>query len=289
MALAERIRGWRDEAGDVQALGLVRLIIGFFLFRQALHDVQLAADVGYFGERFHVAMLPEALVPSARGFVALELLMMLCGAAAVVGIAARPALLVAAPLGIFLILCDRMRYHHHLYVLYLTAFLLAFSPCDRSWVRGRRLARERRGPLWAVRLLQLQLSIIYIASGGSKLLDADWRSGRVHAQRQTRTTPAAVDAGVPRRLMAFLASPLGGSILAKGAILTELGVAVALWHPRTRRVAALIGIAFHVTIDFTAGVDIFSWVSIAILSLFLVYPSVPARPVMTESAPEVVS
>src|SRR5258707_9292956 len=100
-----------------------------------------------------------------------------------------------------------MRYHPHPYLLYLTAFLLAFSPCDRSWARGRRLAPERRGPLWAVRLLQLQLSIIYIASGGSKLLDADWRSGRVLADRLTRTTRAAVDAGMPRRLMAFLASP----------------------------------------------------------------------------------
>jgi hypothetical protein len=73
--------------------------------------------------------------------------------------------------------------------------------------------------------------------------------------------------------MHLLASPAGGSFLAKGAILTELGVALALWHPRTRRAAAVAGIAFHVTIDFTAGVDIFSWLSIAILALFLVYPT----------------
>ncbi|MDB4965388.1 MAG: hypothetical protein JWN44_1077 [Myxococcales bacterium] len=273
MPLTERVRRWRDESGDVQPLGLVRLVVGYFLFRQALHDLQHAGAIGYFGDQFHIPMLPEALVPSARGFLALELLMMLLGAAAVVGVAARPALLVAAPLGIYLLACDRMRYHHHLYTLYLTAFLLAFTPCDRSWTRGRRLADERQGPLWAVRLLQLQLSIIYLSSGGSKLFDRDWRSGRVLADRIARWTSASVDAGVPRKLLALLSSPVGGSLLAKGAIATELGVAIALWIPRTRRLAAAIGIAFHITIDFTAGVDIFSWLSIAILLLFWIYPT----------------
>ena len=278
--LADRVRAWRDELGDVQRLGLVRLMLGFFLFRQALHDVEHAATWGYFGTRFHIPIVPEALVPSPLGWMLLEAAMLTMGALVVAGIAARPSLFLSGVAGIYLLLCDRMRYHHHIYTLYLMALLVAFMPCDRSWARGRRFARddERIGPLWAMRLLQLQLTIIYFASAGSKLLDADWRSGAVLADRVTRYGSGAIARGVPHWLIHFLQSPLGGHLMAKGAIATELGVAIFLWHPRTRRLAAWAGILFHVTIDFTTGVDIFSWLSILVLYLFATYESPSESP-----------
>jgi len=278
--LADRVRAWRDELGDVQRLGLVRLMLGFFLFRQALHDVEHAATWGYFGTRFHIPILPEALVPRRRSAMLLEAAMLTMGALVVAGIAARPSLFLSGVAGIYLLLCDRMRYHHHIYTLYLMALLVAFMPCDRSWARGRRFARddERIGPLWAMRLLQLQLTIIYFASAGSKLLDADWRSGAVLADRVARYGSGAIARGVPHWLIHFLQSPLGGHLMAKGAIATELGVAIFLWHPRTRRLAAWAGILFHVTIDFTTGVDIFSWLSILVLYLFATYESPSESP-----------
>ena len=176
-SLLALVRRWRDEVGDVQRLGLVRLALGFFLFREALHDVEHETTWGYFGARFHIPIVPEAWVPSTLGFGAIEAALLVLGTLVVVGIAARPALFLSGIGGIFLLCADRMRYHHHIYTLYLMALVVAFMPCDRSWVRGRRFAAddERTGPLWAVRLLQLQLTIIYLTSGGSKLLDADWR------------------------------------------------------------------------------------------------------------------
>jgi len=275
-----RIRAWRDEVGDVQRLGLVRLALGFFLFRQALHDVQHETVWGYFGARWHLPILPDSLVPSTLGFACVEAALLSLGALVVVGIAARPALLLSGIGGIYLLLCDRMRYHHHIYTLYLMALLVAFMPCDRSWARGRRFAAddERIGPLWSVRLLQLQLTIIYVASGGSKLLDADWRSGAVLADRLARYGAGAIARGVPHFIVDFLRSPLGGHLMAKGAIATELGLAFALWHPRTRRIAAWAGILFHVTIDLTTGVDIFSWLTILILYLFASYETPSGSP-----------
>jgi hypothetical protein len=278
--MSARLRAIFDELGDVQRLGLVRLMLGFFLFRQALHDVEHASVWGYFGTRFHVPILPDALVPSPLGWAVLEVAMLTMGALVVVGIAARLSLFLSGLAGIYLLLCDRMRYHHHIYTLYLMALLMAFMPCDRSWARGRRFAPddERIGPLWAMRLLQLQLTLIYVASGGSKLLDAEWRSGAVLADRLVRYGNSAIARGVPHAIIDFLRSPLGGSLMAKGAICTELGLAVALWHPRTRRLAAWGGILFHVTIDLTTGVDIFSWLSILILYLFASYDSPSGSP-----------
>ena len=100
-----------------------------------------------------------------------------------------------------------------------------------------------------MRLLQLQLTLIYLTSGGSKLLDADWRSGVVLADRVVRYGSRAIALGVPHAIVDFLRSPLGGHLMAKGTIATELGLAVLLWVPRTRRLAAWAGIVFHVTID----------------------------------------
>src|SRR2546423_6049461 len=152
-AIGAAIRAAFAEVGDVRRLGLLRLALGFFLFRQALHDVEHATTWGYFGTRWHLPILPESLVPSPLGFALIEAALLALGALVVVGIAARPSLLVSGVGGIYLLLCDRMRYHHHIYTLYLMALLVAFMPCDRSWARGRRLADddERVGPLWAMR------------------------------------------------------------------------------------------------------------------------------------------
>lgn len=271
MRVLDRLRAARDELGDVQPLGLPRLLVGFFIFRQALLDLGDATAHGWFGARFYLPLLPAALLPSARGWAALEALELVLGAAVVVGVAARPALVVSSLTGLYLLACDRLQYHHHTYALYLVAFLLAFSPCDRAWARGRRFADARQGPLWAARLVQLQLTIIYFASAGSKLADADWRGGLVLANRLARYGAAAVARGVPRFAVSLLGSPVGASLVSKGAIATELFIAVGIWLPRTRRLAALVGIAFHVAIDLTARVDIFSWLSIAVLSLALAY------------------
>ena len=105
------------------------------------------------------------------------------------------------------------------------------------------------------------------------------------ADRVLRYGGRAIALGVPRALVHFLHTPLGGSLMAKGAIATELGLAFALWHPRTRRLAAFAGIAFHVTIDFTTGVDIFSWLSILILYLFATYETPSGSPSAAPAPP----
>jgi len=282
-----KLRALRDEVGDVQRLGLVRLMLGYFLFRQAWKDVDHAATWGYFGTRFHVPIIADAWVLSPVHWAMLNAAMLAMSVLVVIGIAARPSLFLSSLAGIYLLLCDRMRYHHHIYTLYLMALLMAFMPCDRSWARGRRFAPDdqRIGPLWAMRLMQLQLTIIYLASGGSKLLDREWRSGAVLADRLVRYGNGAIARGVPHAIIDFLRTPLGGHLMAKSAIATELGLAFALWHPRTRRLAAWAGILFHVTIDVTTGVDIFSWLSILILYLFATYETPSGSPSAAPAPP----
>jgi hypothetical protein len=269
------LRKWPTEVGDAYLVSLVRAIVGVLLLLSALREVGDFSTEGFFGDVFHLPIVPEGLVPSRGVFVGLVVLECALAAMVVLGRGARPALLASAFIGTFLLLCDRIRYHNNRYALFLFAFLLAFAPCDRAFVLGRRVSVDRQGPLFAQRLAQVQLSIIYIASGGSKLLDPDWRSGLVIGDRLARSTALAISKGVPVELMRWLSEPSVSSALSKLAIATELVLAFALFFPRTRFVALWWGVMFHLTIEVTSKVELFGWLSLSIYALF-------ARPALYE-------
>ncbi len=202
--MKDLLRRWQTETGDAYLVSLVRAILGVLLVLSALREIDELGRDAYFGDVFHLPIVPEALVPSRGVFAILVALELLLAVLVTIGRRARPALLGASLLGLFFLLCDRTRYHNNRYALFLFAFLLAFAPCDRAFVFRRRAAVDRNGPLWAQRLAQVQLSIIYVASGGSKLLDPDWRSGQVIGDRLARSTAVAVSKGVPVEVMRVL-------------------------------------------------------------------------------------
>jgi hypothetical protein len=260
---------FKDEIADGYVLGPVRVAIGVLLGWHALQAGEELARLGYFGDIFHIAMIPEALVPSARLYAVLLALRMCLAVMVMFGVWARPALAVSALLGLWVLLCDRLQFHHNRYSLDCYALLLALTPCDRSWrVTESAVPEPRTGPFWAVRLSQLQVSLIYFASGGSKLLDPDWRSGLVLADRITRHAHLAVAAGVPRGVVDALAQPDAASALAKLAIMTELVLCVALWLRPTRVIALWWGIWFHIAIQLTTKVETFTLLTLAMYGVF---------------------
>jgi len=93
-------------------------------------------------------------------------------------------------------------------------------------------------------MAQLQLSLVYLASGGSKLFDDDWRGGLVIGDRFARYGYQALERGVPRSIVELLSQPASTSALSKLAIATELFLAVALWSSRTRVFALWWGRGF---------------------------------------------
>ncbi|HMJ51682.1 MAG TPA: HTTM domain-containing protein [Polyangiaceae bacterium] len=275
------LRRWQIEEDDTYVLSLVRAILGVLLLLSGLRELSIHRGDTSFDDVFHIAIIPEALLPGPAVFSALLVAQIVFALLVVVGRWARPSLLATAVVGLYLLSCDRLGYHNNRYALLLFALLLAFSPCDRAfvWRRPAATAAERKGPLWAARLAQLQMSIIYLASGGSKLLDSDWREGRVIGDRLARATSLAVAKGVPAELMEVLAHPTLASALAKLAIVTELFLAVGLFLPRTRTFALWWGVMFHLTIEVTSQVELFTWLSLAVYALFAV-PTLRERQVL---------
>jgi hypothetical protein len=276
------IRRWRDEVGDAYVLGAVRVALGVLLFANALRSARELQD-GYFGDAFHWPMVAEALVPSRTGYTFLVVAQVLIAVLVVAGHWARPALLVSALAGIYVLACDRLQFHHNRWALFCFSLLLALSPCDRSFYVADDPASTRIGPLWAARLAQLQLSMIYVASGGSKLLDVDWRSGRVLLERFHLYGAQAIAQGAPRGLVDWVQQPDIASALAKLAIGTELFLAVGLWGRRTRVFALWWGACFHLVIEATSRVEGFTWLALAVYALFAT-PDVRARKLFYDSS-----
>jgi hypothetical protein len=260
---------FKNEIADGYVLGPVRVAIGVLLGFHAIEAWEEVTKLGYFGDFFHVAMIPETLVPSSRLYAGLLAARVCLAVMVTLGIWARSALALSALLGLWVLLCDRLQFHQDRYSLDCYALLLSLTPCDRSWrVTESAVPEPRTGPFWAVRLSQLQVSIIYLASGGSKLLESDWRSGLVLADRMTRHAHLALAVGVPRNVVDTLAQPNAASALAKLAIMTELVICVALWLRPTRVIALWWGLWFHIAIQLTTRVETFTLLTLAMYGVF---------------------
>lgn len=265
--MTDLLRRWRDEEGDLHVLGVVRVAVGVLLVANAIRAARDLAS-GYFGDAFHWPLLPESLVPSRTVYVALVGAQLVLALLVVAGPRARDALLASALLGAYVLFCDRLGFHNNRWALFLDAGLLALSPCDCR-VRLGKPPGPPTGPLWAARLAQAQVSVVYLASGGSKLLDPDWRAGRVLLERLHLYGHQAVEAGIPGGIVDAVSRPGVTALLAAAAIGTELFLAVGLWARRTHRFAIAWGIGFHLTIEVTSRVEGFTWLTLAMYALFL--------------------
>jgi hypothetical protein len=122
------------------------------------------------------------------------------------------------------------------------------------------------------------VSAVYLSSGAGKLLDADWRGGQTMLLRFTRTLGDLATHGLtlPEPLVSAASSPIVASLVSKAAITLELALAVALWLPKVRPVALYAGALFHLGIELSARVELFSYVMAASYVAF-VAPEVRER------------
>lgn len=117
-------------------------------------------------------------------------------------------------------------------------------------------------PLW---LLRFQCSLVYAASGFSKLIDPDWFGGTVTWGRVV-TDEALLRASIlPEPVQDLLLERSFHSLAAKVIVLTELFIAVGLWRRATRWWAVATAVGFHIAIELTSDVQTFSYLAIAVL------------------------
>ena len=156
-------------------------------------------------------------------------------------------------------------FHNNRAYLVIVLGLLAVAPCGRelsldAWLRRRRgrPALDISAPGWPLWLLRFECAAIYGASGLSKLLDPDWFGGTVTWQRVVRVRDDLEGWPLPDWALSVLTDRSFHTGAAKVIVLTELFIAVGLWWRGSRYLAVWVAVAFHVAIELSASVQVFS-------------------------------
>lgn len=148
----------------------------------------------------------------------------------------------------------------------LLAFYLMLAPTGAAlsidrWHRGGSLWECPARATWPLRLMQIQLSVIYLAGLWVKLQGTTWNNGTAvsYAMRVTDLNRFPV----PHFL---LRSMLMANLMTYGTLATELSLAVLVWSKRARPWVLLAGVCLHLGIEYSIRVGFFS---LAMFTLYL--------------------
>lgn len=174
------------------------------------------------------------------------------------------------------LLVSQTHFRHNRTFLTILLFGLALLPTGRvlsvdAWwrrLRGRP-ALPDQALLWPLYLLRTQVSLVYLASGISKLVDPDWLGGIVLWDRVVRYQYHLEPTPLPDWGIDFLTWRPLYLLVAPAAIAIELFVGLGLWSARTRLAALWLGIVFHLSIEVSASVEVFSLAAIGALAIWV--------------------
>jgi hypothetical protein len=168
-------------------------------------------------------------------------------------------------------------FHNNAAYLLIVLGLLAVAPCGRelsldSWLRRRRgqAPLEPTAPGWPLWLLRFECAAVYGASGLSKLVDPDWFGGTVTWQRVVQAREDLEALPLPDWAVSLLTDRGFHTGAAKFIVLTELLIALGLWWRGTRYAAVWVAVVFHLSIEASASVQVFSYLGIAVLLIWAV-------------------
>lgn len=144
------------------------------------------------------------------------------------------------------------------------ALFLALAPSGEAlsldhWRADRRsLWRFPARAPWALRLIQVQISMVYLFTVWAKARGERWFGGT--AVSESLRVDDLVRFGVPD---ALTDSVLLANLLTFGTLVVELALALLIWNRRWRPYVILAGVALHLFIELTFALGFFSMVMIA--------------------------
>jgi hypothetical protein len=150
-------------------------------------------------------------------------------------------------------------------LLRLLALFLVVAPSGAAFgLDARRRTARATIPAWPLRLIQIQVSVMYLAAVWGKLHGAASRDGS--ATWYATRLPDLTRFPAPD----VLGHSAGVAHAATyGTMLAEVLVAVLIWNRRTRWVALLVGVALHGSIELSIRVGFFTLAVFAAYASFL--------------------
>ncbi len=148
--------------------------------------------------------------------------------------------------------------------------MLVVSPCGHSLsvdaLLGRYFQDFRKKtiwPVWSLRLIQIQISVVYLWTVWHKLQGETWLNGTAvyYATRLDSmtnfTVPVLMDSLIFLKLMTW------------GTLLVELSLGTLIWFKKFRRPVIVTGILFHLGIQYIMSIPFFELYMMALLINFV--------------------
>jgi hypothetical protein len=147
------------------------------------------------------------------------------------------------------------------------AFFVMLMPAGETWsLDARRRGVERLRAPWGLRLVQLQISALYLFSVWAKVRGNDWNDGTAVGlalqleDLQRFTLPTALSTSL-----------LVSAVLTYSSLAVEASLAFGLWLPRLRYWVMAAGVGLHLGIEASL---LIGWFSLAVISSYVAF--VPA-------------
>jgi hypothetical protein len=157
-------------------------------------------------------------------------------------------------------------------VMTVTGFFLIFAPAGAalSVDRLKRIWAGHEGhevPLcspWAQRMIQIQISIGYIATFSAKMIGKTWRNGTAlyYVLRLT---------GFRRFPVPFANRLIVTRLLTWGTLVIEFSAGVLVWFRSLRYAVLLAAFLLHMGIEYSMNLPIFEWIMVSTYVTFI-YP-----------------
>lgn len=286
MRLVDRFDELLGRRVSMRALAVVRILTGPIVLLHLQPFIDRAMGGVIYRDVFHepyVSWYPEM---PRWGYATV----LVVGAAAAVtmslGLFTRASTVTVLGAVVYNLFLSTTHYHHNRAYLVIVLAALAIAPCGRElsvdvWLRRLRglAPLPAVAPGWPLWLLRFEAATVYAASGFSKLVDRDWFGGTVTRDRVVRVR-GRIDAEspLPDWVIDVLADRTFHIYAAKVIVLTELFIGLGFWSRRTRYAAVWVAVCFHVAIELSASVQVFSFLAVAVLLIWAV-PSTRDRTV----------
>jgi vitamin K-dependent gamma-carboxylase len=179
----------------------------------------------------------------------------------------------------YIFLLDQTRYLNHFYLIVLISFLLIFVPAERALSVDCLLRPKLRSdvvPAWTLWLLRVQIGIAYFYGGIAKL-GSDWLQGE---PMRMWFSPYV---NIPIFGVFFKQEWVVYSFAIGGLLFDLLVVPLLLWR-RTRLVAYLVAVTFHLFNAVFFQIGIFPW--FMLLATLIFFPPDLMRRVVRAIAAE---
>lgn len=270
----QQLNAWLQSPEDGAGLAIFRIAFGLAMAWDAARYIAKGWAVEIYSHPFLFKYWGfEWLTPlPGPGMLAVYVGMVVAAVLIAAGACYRAAIVYYFLAHTYVFLLSATHFLNHAYLISLVAFLLIWMPANRclaidAWRRGS--LRELPTPRWCRFTLQAQVAIVYVFGAIAKL-NGDWLAGVPVAQwlrNSAGRNPWAAE---------LIASPEMVPLVVWGGIAFDLLIVPALLWRRTRTLAVVASVGFHVSNSILFHIGVFPWFMLGATTLFL-EPNWPRR------------